>query len=176
MVDESRCQQLDAEILDAVAELLGRIVAAAEHVAQRLAVPPFFIKALHTLECPMPMKDLGQRMHCDPSFITVIADMLEQRGLAKRAAHPGDRRVRNLVLTEDGITLRTQVERELAASTPWSQALTEAEREQLILLIRKMLAADPGQAPASTERGRSRAGPAVPAAQAAGPARSRGAG
>ncbi len=30
----------------------------------------------------MAMKELGKRMHCDPSFVTLVADMLEKRGLA----------------------------------------------------------------------------------------------
>ena len=56
----SRSEQLDAEILDSVSELIGRIFALGEGVARRLSVPGIFIKALHTLECPMAMKDLGK--------------------------------------------------------------------------------------------------------------------
>src|SRR5713226_6169306 len=112
---QSRGEQLDAEILDGVSELIGRIMALGESMAQRLGVPGFFMKALHTLERPMAMKDLGKRMHCDPSFVTVVADMLEKRGLARREAHPGDRRVKNLVLTEDGQALKCKVEEELSS-------------------------------------------------------------
>jgi DNA-binding MarR family transcriptional regulator len=132
-------EQVDAEILAGVFELLGRIAALGENVAQRLCVPGFFIKALHTLERPMAMKDLGKRMHCDPSFVTVVADMLEKRGLARREAHTGDRRVKNLVLTGDGLELKHRIESEMAACMPWSCALTPDERGQLLMLIRKML-------------------------------------
>jgi MarR family transcriptional regulator, organic hydroperoxide resistance regulator len=137
---QSRSEQLDEEILDGVSQLLGRIIVLGESMAQRLSVPSFFIKALHTLERPMAMKDLGKRMHCDPSFVTVVADMLEKRGLARREAHPGDRRVRNLVLTSDGLALKHRIESEMAARMPWSRALDESEREQLLALIRKMVA------------------------------------
>jgi DNA-binding MarR family transcriptional regulator len=136
---QPRGEQLDAEILDAVSELIGRIMALGESMAQQLCVPTFFIKALHTLERPMAMKDLGKRMHCDPSFVTVVADMLEKKGLARREAHPGDRRVKNLVLTGDGLDLKHRIESEMAARMPWSRALDEHEREQLLTLIRKML-------------------------------------
>lgn len=139
MEGDSRREQLDSEILDGVSELIGRIIALGESMAQRLCVPSFFIKALHTLERPMAMKDLGKRMHCDPSFVTVVADMLEKRGLARREAHPGDRRVKNLVLTDDGLALKHRIESEMAARMPWSRTLDEHEREQLITLIRKML-------------------------------------
>jgi MarR family transcriptional regulator, organic hydroperoxide resistance regulator len=136
---QTRGEQLDAEILDGVSELIGRIMALGESMAQRLRVPSFFIKALHALERPMAMKDLGKGMHCDPSFVTVVADMLEKRGLARREVHPGDRRVKNLVLTMDGLALKHRVESEMAARMPWSRALDEQEREQLLALIRKML-------------------------------------
>jgi len=139
---QSHSEQLDAEILDGVSELIGRIIALGEGMAQRMCVPTFFIKALHTLERPMAMKDLGKRMHCDPSFVTVVADMLEKRGLARREAHPGDRRVKNLVLTGDGLALKHRIESEMAARMPWSRTLDEQEREQLLALIRKMLSAD----------------------------------
>lgn len=134
-------EQLDADILDGVSELIGRIIALGDKLAQRMCVPTFFIKALHTLERPMAMKDLGKRMHCDPSFVTIIADSLEKRGLARREARAGDRRIKNLVLTDDGIELRQLIDHEMAAQMPWSQALTDDECEQLLLLIRKMLAA-----------------------------------
>lgn len=142
MESHSRREQLDAEILEGVSELIGRILALGESMAQRLCVPSFFIKALHTLEHPMAMKDLGKRMHCDPSFVTVVADMLEERGLARREARAGDRRVKNLVLTDEGVALKQQIESELAARMPWSRTLTDDERAQLLALIRKMLSAE----------------------------------
>ena len=142
MDTKSPSEELDAQIVDGLSELIGRIISRGERLARDLGIPSYFIKVLHTLNCPMAMKELGQRIHCDPSFVTVVADMLEQRGLARREAHPGDRRVKNLVLTDAGITLQQRVERELATRMPWSRALSVAEREQLLALIRKMINAD----------------------------------
>ena len=138
MGEDARSEQLDTEILNCLAGLIGQVLAYGEKIAQRFSFPSFFIKALHTLDCPMAMKELGRRMHCDPSFVTVIADGLEERGLARREAHPGDRRIKNLVLTDEGIELRQRVERELAAQMPWSKILDQQEREQLLALLRKM--------------------------------------
>jgi DNA-binding MarR family transcriptional regulator len=135
--------QLNAQIEECVFELTGRMIGQVERIAQRLSVPAVFIKALHTLDAPMAMKELGRRMHCDPSFVTAIADMLEKRGLARRAAHPGDRRVKHLILTGDGCDLKQRLEAELSARMPWSSGLTDAERVQLLALIRKMLSATP---------------------------------
>ncbi len=142
MDTKSPSEELDAQIVDGLSELIGRIISRGERLARDLGIPSYFIKVLHTLNCPMAMKELGQRIHCDPSFVTVVADMLEKRGLARREAHPGDRRVKNLVLTDAGITLQQRVERELATRMPWSRALSMDEREQLLGLIRKMINAD----------------------------------
>ena len=145
--DHSADQQT-TEIADCFFELIGNIVAQAEQLAHRLSIPAPFIKALHTLECPMAMKELGKRMHCDPSFVTLVADMLEKRGLARREPHPADRRVKNIVLTSEGEALKRQVEAEITARMPWNRALNESERAQLLALIRKMLSADESAADA----------------------------
>jgi MarR family transcriptional regulator, organic hydroperoxide resistance regulator len=139
--DHGAAQQT-SEVADCFFELIGNIVGQAEQLAHRLGIPAPFIKALHTLDCPMAMKELGKRMHCDPSFVTLLADMLEKRGLARREPHPADRRVKNIVLTSEGEALKQRVEAEITARMPWNRALNESERAQLLALIRKMLSAD----------------------------------
>ena len=139
--DHSADQQ-NSEIAECFFELIGSIVGQAEQLAHRLGIPAPFIKALHTLDCPMAMKELGKRMHCDPSFVTLLADMLEKRGLARREPHPADRRVKNIVLTSEGEALKQRVETEITTRMPWNRALNKSERAQLLALIRKMLNAD----------------------------------
>jgi DNA-binding MarR family transcriptional regulator len=147
--DQTASEQQTWEVADCFFELIGNIVGQAEQLAQRFAIPAPFIKALHTLECPMAMKELGKRMHCDPSFVTLVADMLEKRGLAFREPHPADRRVKNIVLTEEGLALKHAVEAEITARMPWNQALTDDERTQLLALIRKMLSNVPADSTAA---------------------------
>jgi DNA-binding MarR family transcriptional regulator len=90
------------------------------------------------LDTPLAMKDLGRRMHCDPSFITGIADTLEQHGLAVREADPGDRRVKRLVLTPAGAELKSRLENEILARSPWRQSLSMDERASLLKLVQRM--------------------------------------
>jgi DNA-binding MarR family transcriptional regulator len=129
--------ELDSEILDAMSELITGTIARGEQIAQRFGMPAFCLKAVHALESPMAMRDLGKLMHCDPSFVTAIADLLEKRGLAVREPSTADRRIKNLVLTAQGIALRENVEREFMAQMPW-RALDREERTCLLALIRKM--------------------------------------
>ena len=60
-------------------------------------------------EKPMPMSALAERLFCDASNVTGIADRLEARGLVRRQSAEGDRRVKALTITPKGIELREQV-------------------------------------------------------------------
>jgi DNA-binding MarR family transcriptional regulator len=126
-----------------------------ERLAESLDVPVSCIKALRRLDVPVAMKDLGQRLRCDPSFVTMIADALEQRGLAKREASVTDRRIKNLVLTERGLELKATLEQETQCVMPWAEALNEEEREQFLGFVRKMNAslAEQDGLPPSTGKG-----------------------
>jgi MarR family transcriptional regulator, organic hydroperoxide resistance regulator len=57
---------------------------------------------------PKPMSVLAERLFCDASNVTGIADRLESRGLVERRAGAGDRRVKMLVLTPEGARLREE--------------------------------------------------------------------
>jgi DNA-binding MarR family transcriptional regulator len=88
------------------------------------------------------MRDLADLLACDPSYITGLADQLEERGLVTREAG-ADRRVKLLALTKKGATLRAKVSKaatEQAAVTRW---LTDAERKTLEPLLERMLAEGP---------------------------------
>jgi DNA-binding MarR family transcriptional regulator len=138
--------KLDQDIFDAMTEFVTYLMQRGEQLAQRYGVPVSAIKAMRRLDAPVPMKDLGQRMHCDPSFITMIADVLEKHGLATREPNPADRRVKNLALTSRGQEVKMAMEQETLGLMPWTHALDRSEREQFLLLVRKMcksLAATP---------------------------------
>lgn len=145
MGGQSRSEQLDSEILDAMGELSASLLASSEQLARRLGVPSFCLKAMHLLRAPMAMRELGKLLHCDPSFVTTIADMLEKHGLARREASTADRRIKNLVLTQAGASLREQVNQEFMAHVPWRN-FSDDERACLLTLIRKMIRAEQASA------------------------------
>jgi MarR family transcriptional regulator, organic hydroperoxide resistance regulator len=57
----------------------------------------------------MPMSALAERLFCDASNVTGLVDRLEARGLVERRTAEGDRRVRALTLTREGVELRGRV-------------------------------------------------------------------
>ena len=133
--------KLDQDVFDAMTEFVMSLMQRGERLAERFGVPVSCMKALRQVSTSVSMKELGQQLHCDPSFVTMIADALEQRGLAKREPSTSDRRIKNLVLTPEGLELKATIEDETMGIMPWTQALSEQEREQLLELVRKMNAA-----------------------------------
>lgn len=144
--------KLDQDIFDAMTEFIAHLMQRGEQLSQRYDVPVSCMKALRRLDAPVAMKDLGHSLHCDPSFVTMIADALEQRGLATREPNPADRRIKNLALTDRGVELKAAMEQEVLGQMPWAQALGRSEREQFLELVRKMcrtMAAAPATAAVS---------------------------
>ena len=68
---------------------------------------------------------------CDSSNVTGITDRLEERGLVRREPGEKDRRVKMLVLTEEGEKIRTEVTKRLAEPPPWLADLPEADQRKL---------------------------------------------
>jgi DNA-binding MarR family transcriptional regulator len=126
---------------DAFVDLFGEVKTYFETAFGELGVPPPCAKALRCIEGPTSMKDLASRLRCDGSFVTAIADALEERDLARREIDPRDRRVKNLVLTPAGDRLRDQVQA-LFENFPGLARLEPDERAALIAMLRKM--ASPG--------------------------------
>ena len=110
MAECTEADRLNQEIFDAVAQLIGGVLANGERLAGEFGLPLFAVKAMHYLDGGIAMKELGRRMRCDPSFVTSIADSLESRGLARREPNPADRRIKNLVLTTEGLELKERLE------------------------------------------------------------------
>ena len=136
---EAGDDELDQQIADTMGDLIRHAHDLGQDVAAKFGLTVSDSKALFMLETPMTMKELGLRMGCDPSFITTVADALEKHGLARREPSQRDRRSKNIVLTPEGVKLRTQVCGELLARAPWCTALDTAERRCLLTLMRKML-------------------------------------
>ena len=134
---------VNREILDAFGAFAKQLGAIGQSVAAGFGVPPSDLLALLKIDGALPMKELAQRMACDASFVTAVADALERHGLARREPSEHDRRVKNLVLTPEGIAAKERLMRELATRMPWCVKLDDAERTCFLSLLRKMTATKP---------------------------------
>jgi DNA-binding MarR family transcriptional regulator len=152
---------LNREILDTLTGLVKQFGTIGQSIAAGFGVTPSDLLALLKLDDVLSMKELAQRMGCDASFVTSIADALERHGLARRAPSERDRRVKHLLLTEEGISVKERMMRELAARMPWCYALDDAERQCFLALLKKMVDAAHAQAGTTQETGSPGAGATV---------------
>lgn len=99
-------------------------------------------------------QDVASAMGMDPSTLVTLIDELEAAGLAKRRRHPTDRRAREVSITAKG---RRQLERarQMAVQVDGEvlRGLTDAERRELLTLLRRALSSAPPQSPWSAEEG-----------------------
>ena len=131
--------QLNKQISDVFTDLIKHAHDLGQKIATENGLTGSDAMALFKLDAPMTMKELGQRMGCDPSFITTVADALERHGLARREPSIHDRRSKNMVLTPEGVSVRDRIITELMSRAPWSTTLDTKERRCLLGLMRKML-------------------------------------
>lgn len=109
-----------------------------EAVSKEGLLPPAAV-ALRMLDEPLTMRELATRLSCDPSFITQIADALEQGGLAERRADLTDRRVKRLEMTAKGRRVRERISRTLVDHVGSIDALDAREQRELRRLLSKVL-------------------------------------
>lgn len=83
---------------------------------------------------PLPMGDLAERRHCDPSNITGVVDRLEGKGLVVRSPHPTDRRVKRIELTAEGQRRLTRFHEELSRVSCLND-LTADQRRRLLKAV-----------------------------------------
>jgi len=110
-----------------------------EHVRERaatLGLTAAQATALRELTGPMTMRELAERMSCEPSNATFVVDKLENLGLLERHPHPTDRRARHLVLTAAGAGLRSRLIALLVQESPVGALTAEQQNTLHALLLR----------------------------------------
>lgn len=88
---------------------------------------------------PLPVNEIGSRMHLTSGTMTVAIDRLEKRKLVERRDDPGDRRARVIHLTAEGTRIiAAEFERHKATMNELGEALTAEERKLGIELLKKL--------------------------------------
>jgi DNA-binding MarR family transcriptional regulator len=100
--------------VDDLAALARRFHQALAEVAARNGLTTQQVMLLRSLAEPVPMRAFAEELDCDPSNVTGLVDRAERLGLVARVPDPSDRRVRLLVITDVGRSVRDRVNRELA--------------------------------------------------------------
>jgi DNA-binding MarR family transcriptional regulator len=110
-------------------------------VASEFALSPMQAHVLRLLEPgrPVPMRALAGVLRCDASNVTGIVDRLEERGLVRRVVSATDRRVKMLVVTDEGVRLRRRVLERLAEAPEPIRRLSSADQQALCEILRRAM-------------------------------------
>lgn len=98
-------------------------------------------KMLSLLRRPLSMRTLAELLACDASNVTGIVDRLEARELVRREADPADRRIKRVLLTEEGERIVREIRVELMAGLSGLGDLDEEERRALQHLLTRVFPA-----------------------------------
>jgi len=83
-------------------------------------------------DTPVPMNFFSTILSCDASNVTGIIDRLSAQKLIVRKEHPQDRRIKTVVLTEEGNDLKDIIIDEIREhESPVFRSLSDEQRQQL---------------------------------------------
>jgi MarR family transcriptional regulator, organic hydroperoxide resistance regulator len=107
-------------------------------MAQEFDLAPQQMIALRMVGAgPRKMSELAQALFCDNSNVTGIIDRLEERGLVRREAAEGDRRVKLIVLTKEGERMRVEITRRMAEPPPPIASLSQEDQRALRDILKR---------------------------------------
>ncbi|WP_262286083.1 MarR family winged helix-turn-helix transcriptional regulator [Micromonospora sp. MA102] len=129
----------DRQLCGLVKDLANHIEAHLRVRAATLGLTASQGTALRELTGPMTLRELAERMSCEPSNVTFLADRLEEQGYLERHPHPGDRRAKQLVLTPKGTELRERLLELLSEDSPLSPLAPEEQDALQHLLTRALI-------------------------------------
>ena len=93
---------------------------------------------------PRPMGELAGRLSCDASNVTGLTDRLEARGLVERRPSPGDRRVKVLLLTEEGHRVHRALWERLMTDSPVTTGLSRQQQATLLATLQQLAGDEAG--------------------------------
>ena len=129
-------QPIRTELDDALVLAIGRMRGVWHQRMRALELsPPQGITLRMLADGPLPMGSVAEALVCDASNMTGIADRLDERGLAVRAADPNDRRVKLLVITPKGQRMIEVLDAPLSGEFEGVNTLSEEERHTLAALL-----------------------------------------
>ena len=98
------------------------------------------LRLLTTLHCegPQKMADLAETLGVTPRSVTALVDGLEQDGVVRRAAHPTDRRVTMIELTDQAPDAAELFAAHQASVAGLCSTLTGSEQQEYLRLTRML--------------------------------------
>lgn len=130
----------DAQLVEAWQRMMALFFSRRDEVFGELAAldltPPHGHALMSLRQGPIRMRDLADAMACDASYVTAVADRLEELGLAARRNDAEDRRVRELVLTPKGARVARRLDAVFTTPPEVLRTLPAADQAHLLRIMR----------------------------------------
>ncbi|GAA2344580.1 MarR family transcriptional regulator [Streptomyces kunmingensis] len=138
-----RTDPLTLEVVELIGAVVARYYQEYEEAAARHGLTGAQARVLSLLALePLPMRQIAQRLKCEPSNITGIVDRLEARQLVERQPSPGDRRVKVAAPTEEGARVARSLRDSLDFAREPLAGLSRDERLALRDMLKTMVGAE----------------------------------
>ena len=129
-------EHLSNDVFDRYYKSWRGIDAAYGKIAARCGVTSNILNILTLLykhQTPMSQNELSHELYLSKQTVTSVVDSLEKRGLVTRAISEGDRRSREIALTEAGRTAGRRIGREMRqVELAAFELLSEQEQHALV--------------------------------------------
>jgi len=127
------------DVVALLARIVDRFVTSYESAAAAQGLTTVQAKVLAALEEPLPMHRIADKLKSERSNVTGIIDRLEARGLVERRPAEHDRRVKNIVATDEGRELGRNFRRELGFAAEPLATLGPGDRVRLRDLLSRIV-------------------------------------
>lgn len=127
------------EVVALLARIVDRFVTSYESAAAAQGLTTVQAKVLVALEEPLPMHRIADKLKSERSNVTGIIDRLEARGLVERRAAEHDRRVKNIVATDEGRKLARNFQLALGFAAEPLATLGSGDRVRLRDLLSRIV-------------------------------------
>jgi DNA-binding MarR family transcriptional regulator len=137
--------RLEGDVVGLWFEMQARLQAHFTDLAAQYDLSAAQAKVLMQLQpdLPVTMRTLAGQLQYDASNLTGVVDRLEEMKSVRRQAQPNDRRVKAVVLTEDGKRLRQAFWERLTSKSGPLGTLNGRELTSLRALLRSALRSNP---------------------------------
>jgi DNA-binding MarR family transcriptional regulator len=87
---------------------------------------------------PQTQRELAERLSADPTYVTLMVDDLEKRGLVRRKPHPTDRRAKLVELTSSGRAAAARADAILDEPPAELHGVPDADLETVLRVLERL--------------------------------------
>jgi DNA-binding MarR family transcriptional regulator len=138
-LEEDVALDTTAEVVRLIAAITRRYADEAQAAAAPHGLTAMQAKALRAARAPVPMRQIAEVLHAEPSNVTPIVDRLADSGLLERRPNPDDRRGKLVAATDQGLAVIADLDANMPFAGDPLAKLADSQRRDLRDLLMRVL-------------------------------------